>query len=130
MTNVPPVPLTRSGERARAAGIIAAAARITSIEAFRLVDIVDAIAAAALAAAGLDEKTTRRVLTTLWEPPTSSARPADRPVACVSVTPSGPSCATSVCGSGPCAARGGWAARGGAGDGYPVHAAARRRTRH
>lgn len=84
MTNVPPVPLTRSGERARAAGIIAAAARITSIEAFRLVDTVDAIAAAALAAAGLDEKTARRVLTTLWEPPTSSA-PASRPASGVRV---------------------------------------------
>ena len=48
MTNLPPVPLTRSGHRARAAAIVAAAARITPVEAFRLMDTVDAVAAAVL----------------------------------------------------------------------------------
>jgi hypothetical protein len=69
MTNLPPVPLTRSGDRARAAAIVAAAARITPVEAFRLMDTVDAVAAAVLTTAGLDETTTRRVLTALWQRP-------------------------------------------------------------
>jgi hypothetical protein len=54
MTNLPPVPLTRSGDRARAASIVVAAARITAVEAFRLMDTVDAVAAAVLTTAGLD----------------------------------------------------------------------------
>ena len=69
MTNLPPVPLTRSGDRARAAAIVAAAAHITPVEAFRLMDTVDAVAAAVLTTAGLDETTTRRVLTVLWQQP-------------------------------------------------------------
>ena len=72
MSNLPPVPLTRSGDRARAAAIVAAAARITSVEAFRLMETVDAVAAAVLTTAGLDETTTRRVLTVLWQQPTPS----------------------------------------------------------
>jgi len=79
MTNLPPVPLTRSGDRARAAAILAAAARITAVEAFRLMDTVDAVAAAVLTTAGLDETTTRRVLTVLWQQPTpthNAARPS------------------------------------------------------
>jgi hypothetical protein len=79
MSNLPPVPLTRSGDRARAAAIVAAAARITSVEAFRLMETVDAVAAAVLTTAGLDETTTRRVLTVLWQQPTpahNAARPS------------------------------------------------------
>src|SRR4051812_31749244 len=79
MTNLPPVPLTRSGDRARAAAIVAAAARITPVEAFRLMDTVDAVAAAVLTTAGLDETTTRRVLTVLWQQPTPTDT-AIRPV--------------------------------------------------
>jgi hypothetical protein len=79
MTNLPPVPLTRSGDRARAASIVAAAARITAVEAFRLMDTVDAVAAAVLTTAGLDEATTRRVLTVLWQQPTPTDT-ATRPI--------------------------------------------------
>ena len=70
MTNLPPVPLTRSGDRARAASIVAADTGITVVEAFRLMDTVDAVTAAVLTTAGLDETTTRRVLTALWQQPT------------------------------------------------------------
>ena len=79
MTNLPPVPLTRSGDRARAASIVAADTGITVVEAFRLMDTVDAVTAAVLTTAGLDETTTRRVLTALWQQPTPTAT-TTRPV--------------------------------------------------
>ena len=79
MTNLPPVPLTTSGDRARAAAIVAATAPITAVEAFRLMDTVDAVAAVVLTTAGLDQTTTRRVLTVLWQRPTPTDT-ATRPV--------------------------------------------------
>lgn len=79
MTNVPPVPLTRTADRARAAAIIAGVLHCTPIRSFTLVETVDAVSAAVLRTAGLDDTTIRAVLAALWEHPLPAA-PAGEPV--------------------------------------------------
>jgi transcriptional regulator with XRE-family HTH domain len=71
--NVPPLLLTRSAERARAAAVIMNALHSTDTQAFTLVDTLDAASAAVLRTAGLDDNTIRVVLAALWEHPLSSA---------------------------------------------------------
>jgi hypothetical protein len=72
MTNVVPVPLTRTSDRARAAALVTEALRCNAIEAFRLVEIVDAVSAAVLRAAGLEEAAMRSILAALWLPANSA----------------------------------------------------------
>lgn len=79
MSNVPPAPLTRTADRARAAAIVAGALHTTATRAFTLVETVDATCAAVLRTAGLDDTTTRAVLAALWEHPLPDA-PAGRPL--------------------------------------------------
>lgn len=78
MTNVPSVPLTRTADRARAAAIVAGALHVTPIRSFTLVETVDAVSAAVLRTAGLDDTTIRAVLAALWEHPLPAA-PAGQP---------------------------------------------------
>ena len=69
MTNLPPLPLTTSGARARAAATLAARAQCPAITAYRMVEIVDAVSAAVLRTTGADDPIARDVLTMLWEQP-------------------------------------------------------------
>lgn len=78
MSNVPPVPLTRTGDRARAAAIVAGVLHCTPTRSFTLVETVDATSAAVLRTAGLDDTTSRAVLAALWEHPLPAA-PAGQP---------------------------------------------------
>ena len=78
MSNVPPVPLTRTADRARAAAIVAGALHRTPVQSFTLVETVDAVCAAVLRTAGLDDTTIRAVLAALWEHPLPAA-PAGYP---------------------------------------------------
>ena len=65
MTNLPPLPLTTSGERARAAAMLAAALHCQAMTAYRMVEIVDAVSAAVLRTAGADDPIARAVLSKL-----------------------------------------------------------------
>ena len=74
MSNVPPLtPLTQPSERGRANVIIAGALRCTIVEAATLLTTVDALTAAVLRIAGLDEASIRASMSALWEHPIRSA---------------------------------------------------------
>ena len=79
MSNVSALPLTRTADRARAAALLAGAVKRPMGEAFAVLETVDALSAAVLRIAGLDDTTIRAVLAALWIHPVQSA-PAAEPI--------------------------------------------------
>ena len=104
MTNLPPTPLTTTGQRARAGAILSGALGRPSVASFELVEALDLVCASVVRAAGVDPATARMVLAALWEHPLQSAAAAEPRRGCGSPTGSGSSCATSANESASCAA--------------------------
>jgi hypothetical protein len=77
VTNLPPLPFTTTGQRARAGAVIAGALDRPSIDASALMETIDLLSAAVLSAAGVDEATARIALAALWEHPTRSSPAAE-----------------------------------------------------
>jgi hypothetical protein len=86
VSNVPSLtPLTQPRDRGRAEVIVAGALRCTLVEATTLLNTVDALTAAVLRIAGLDEASIRAAMAALWEHPVRSA-PAGTPVTRLRIT--------------------------------------------
>ena len=81
MPNLPSAALTRTAERARAAAIVARVLPLTNVQSMTLVETVDAVCAAILRTAELDDPTIRAVLAALFEhqmPTAASSQPEHR----------------------------------------------------
>jgi hypothetical protein len=85
MTTVVGIPLTRTADRARAAALVTGAVKCPIGEAFAVLETVDALSAAVLRIAGLNDTTIRAVLAALWTHPVQSG-PAAEPARRLSLT--------------------------------------------
>ena len=69
MTNLPPLPLTTTAQRARAAAMLSSALDCQTSTAFALIETVDAVSAAVLHTASVHSSAARGVLAVLWDQP-------------------------------------------------------------